>query len=92
LGIVGPIYWTGGIYSVWRIVKRSRNRQNRGQGDVAKDISGNGHDGKIDKPDWVDGNLERRSNLPAKIAVYLLPWKVGFSLWLLFRFLSPETS
>ena len=28
-----------------------------GKGDVAKDISGNGHDGKIDSPDWVDGKF-----------------------------------
>ena len=28
-----------------------------GKGDVAKDVSGNGHDGKIDGPDWVDGKF-----------------------------------
>ena len=28
-----------------------------GAGDAAKDISGNGHDGKIDNPDWVDGKF-----------------------------------
>jgi hypothetical protein len=30
-----------------------------GEGDVAGDISGNGHDGKIDAPDWVDGKFGR---------------------------------
>ena len=28
-----------------------------GEGDIAADISGNGHDGKIDKPEWVDGRF-----------------------------------
>lgn len=28
-----------------------------GDGDVAKDISGSGHDGKIDNPNWVDGKF-----------------------------------
>ena len=28
-----------------------------GSGDVAMDLSGNGHDGKIDKPEWVDGKI-----------------------------------
>ena len=28
-----------------------------GSGDVAMDLSGNGHDGKIDKPSWVDGKI-----------------------------------
>ena len=28
-----------------------------GAGDAAKDISGNGHDGVIDGPDWVDGKF-----------------------------------
>ena len=28
-----------------------------GEGDVAKDISGNDHDGVIDNPDWVDGKF-----------------------------------
>lgn len=28
-----------------------------GSGDVAEDTSGNGHDGKIDNPNWVDGKF-----------------------------------
>lgn len=30
-----------------------------GNGDVAKDLSGNEHDGKIDKPEWVKGKFEK---------------------------------
>ena len=30
-----------------------------GDGDVAKDISGSGHDGKIDNPNWVDGKFKK---------------------------------
>lgn len=30
-----------------------------GNGDVAKDLSGNKHDGKIDKPEWVKGKFEK---------------------------------
>ncbi len=29
----------------------------QGDGDVAEDISGSGHDGKIDNPNWVDGKF-----------------------------------
>ena len=31
----------------------------QGDGDVAKDLSGNGHDGKIDKPNWVGGKFKK---------------------------------
>lgn len=30
-----------------------------GDGDTAKDLSGNGHDGVIDKPNWVDGKFSK---------------------------------
>jgi hypothetical protein len=30
-----------------------------GNGDVAKDLSGNKHDGEIDKPEWVKGKFEK---------------------------------
>lgn len=30
-----------------------------GTGDVAKNVSGSGHDGKIDKPNWVDGKFKK---------------------------------
>ncbi|MCE2401319.1 hypothetical protein J4G08_10575 [Candidatus Poribacteria bacterium] len=29
----------------------------KGEGDIAEDISGSGHDGKIDNPNWVDGKF-----------------------------------
>lgn len=29
----------------------------KGDGDIAEDISGSGHDGKIDNPQWVDGKF-----------------------------------
>lgn len=34
----------------------------KGTGDIAEDISGNGHDGKIDKPEWVDGKFKKALN------------------------------
>lgn len=34
----------------------------KGDGDVAEDISGNGHEGKIDKPEWVDGKFNKALN------------------------------
>ncbi|MCG9128366.1 LamG domain-containing protein [Candidatus Poribacteria bacterium] len=34
----------------------------KGDGDVAEDLSGNGHDGKIDKPEWVDGKFNKALN------------------------------
>lgn len=34
----------------------------KGVGDVAEDISGNGHEGKIDKPEWVDGKFNKALN------------------------------
>ena len=30
-----------------------------GKGAKAEDLSGNGHDGEIDKPLWVDGKFEK---------------------------------
>ena len=30
-----------------------------GAGDVAEDLSGSGHDGKIDKPEWTNGKFEK---------------------------------
>lgn len=30
-----------------------------GEGEVAEDLSGSGHDGKIDKPNWVDGKFKK---------------------------------
>lgn len=30
----------------------------KGNGDIAEDISGNGHDGKIDLPNWVEGKFK----------------------------------
>ena len=29
-----------------------------GEGEIAKDLSGNGHDGKIEQPNWVDGKYK----------------------------------
>ena len=39
-----------------------------GEGTLAADGSGNGHDGEISNPDWVDGQIGKALRLVAKAA------------------------
>ncbi len=49
-------YVMGADYSNGLILYHSYDE---GNGGVAEDLSGNGHDGKIDLPNWVDGKFKK---------------------------------
>ena len=51
-----------------------------GMGDIAKDISGNGHDGKIVNAEWTEGKLDKALNFNGQDAYVEIKYSDDFNI------------